>query len=363
MVGKADLAYYGWILALVNPLLVLGCDDGATFRPRNLNFVAQLPVPTAGHANGIVAADLDGDGDIDLAIPGFDSGDVWIHEQAGGALRPGVPIPVGAPVLSIDAADFNEDGRRDLALSLSSTEEVLVLDGRAPHRELARLPLAAFDVRAGDLDGDHHADLVVSRFEPGAIWTLRGDGHGGFREPRLVEAPSGPGNLTIADLDGDGRADVAAACATADRLAIFRGVGDGGLVPLREIATGMWPTCVIAADLDGRPPLELIGATNLGDTLVVAGQPPVETAAGRGPIFVAAADLDGDGRQEIAVTNKWENTVSIYRAGDAGLELALTLPAGDGPTPIAIADLDGDGRLDLAVVNAFANQLVLYLAR
>jgi hypothetical protein len=367
-VGKASSCLYRWVLLLGIGPFGGGCGDGATFQQQSLSFVAQTAIPTGAHPNALVLADLDRDGDLDVIVPGLVSADLWIHENLGGAVQPGRALPLAAGAIAAAAADFDEDGAVDLALSMpgASRVDVLAAGQALVLRPLVELALEVpADVRAGDLDGDGHVDLVVSRYQPGAIWTLRGDGRGGFGPPRLHDAPGGAVALGLGDVDGDGRLDVAAACATADTIAILSGDGAGGLAPARELAVGRWPSFVLPVDLDGAAPVELVATTNLGDTLAVARRAAVvESPAGAGPIAAAAADLDGDGLPEIAVTHKWENTVGLYRAAaGGGLTPVATLPAGDGPTPLALGDIDGDGRLDLVVANGFSNDVVVYLRR
>jgi len=289
-----------------------------------------------------------------------------VHENLGrGVLRARPAVPLAGAPIGAAAGDFDRDGRLDLAVSLPSAGAVDIYlgDGALGFRlgsEVAIDP--PHDVRAGDLDGDGLLDLVVARFEPGGGWTVLGDGRGGFGAPRSFDAPGGTTSLALGDVDGDGKLDVAAACANADQVALFRGDGRGGLTLAQLMPTADWPSSVTIADLDGAPPLDMLAVTNLGDTCLVApgGAAGVEIPVGHGPFAATVADLDLDGRAEVAVTNKFANSISIF---DRDLAPLLELPAGDGPTPIVAADLDGDGFPDLAVANGFSNDVVLYLSR
>jgi hypothetical protein len=77
---------------------------------------------------------------------------------------------------------------------------------------------------------------------------------------------------------------------------------------------------------------------------------------GTQPVSLVAGDFDGDGKTDLAVTNKNDNTVSVFRnTGTPGIiSFAAKTDFGTASTPLAIAtgDFDGDGRTDIATANA-----------
>jgi hypothetical protein len=319
-----------------------------------------VPIPINNHPNSVVISDLDGDGDLDVVTPGVLSDDLLIFENDGrGTLTRGPRLTFPGGAFWALAGDFDEDGRPDLALSVTlNGVHILLGDGRLGFTEATPLPVAVPGyVAAGDLDGDGHTDLVVSVFDPAEVVAFLGDGKGGFTKSAEVPVDDGATNVTIADADADGRADVLVSCSRANRIAVLAGDGAGGLGAPASLVVGDWPTAIRALG-DGR----FVATTNLGNTLAVIDPTQGsdrEIPVGNGPIDAAVADLDGDGVPEIAITDKFDNTLTILK----DLKPVLTLPTGDGPTPIAAGDIDGDGRLDLVVLDGFTNDLVLYLAR
>src|SRR5438067_13146239 len=96
-------------------LLAGACGSGATSRPRDLQFQALPPLATATHPSAIAAVDLDGDGDLDLVVPGVMSSEISIFVNDGGQLHELRRVAVAGGPLSVAAGDFDGDGHPDLA--------------------------------------------------------------------------------------------------------------------------------------------------------------------------------------------------------------------------------------------------------
>lgn len=263
-------------------------------------------------------ADLDGDGDRDLARS---AGVNPVLENSGGgqptlALGGADPV-IRNPTAPAMVADFDGDGDQDLAVvggerGRSGVAVIGINDGRGTFETRQRVPLGAgpgpVDAAQGDLDGDGLPDLVVlERDGPSVLWN---DG-GSVRPGERLTGLEGAWRVVVADIDGDRRADVVAMRLPGpgtDRTArpavvLYRNVGE------RRFST---PTPLL-------PPTGYLSA-------------------------MSVADFDADGRLDVAVTDGEE--VRLYRNRGAGaFESALTL-AGGGEVVTAV-ELDGDGRLDL----------------
>lgn len=75
---------------------------------------------------------------------------------------------------------------------------------------------------------------------------------------------------------------------------------------------------------------------------------------------VAVGDFDHDGRQDVAQTNVFAGTVSVFLGdGAAGFSQPRTYPVGAHPGFIVARDLDLDGNLDLAVANSDSDSLAI----
>ena len=68
--------------------------------------------------------------------------------------------------------------------------------------------------------------------------------------------------------------------------------------------------------------------------------------------FGCRGDLDGDGDDDVAVTNRADDTVSVLLNNGNGTFAGHVLyDVGHGPGDVVIGDLDGDGDADLATAN------------
>ncbi len=325
-------------------------------------------MPTGMHPNSVAVGDFDQDGDADFAVPGLLSNDLTVFENDGQAEFAAATYPLAGGGMAIVAGDVDRDGALDLIVSLPSAARVGILlgNGDMTFRPGVDVELQAPGMIAyADLDGDQIEDLIAVRYEPGEILVARGGGDGTFLAPSQLAAGHGVSFVATGDADGDGDLDVAVTAATDDAVALFYNDA-GALTAGPTAAVGSWPSWVLFTDLDGDPGPELVGCTNLGNTWFTGELQPlalVESPAGAGPIAVQAADLDRDGDTDLAVTQKWDNTLVVLTQ-DAGVFTAeLLLPTGDGPTPLAIADFDRDGRLDILVIDGFSNDAVLYKGR
>ena len=132
----------------------------------------------------------------------------------------------------IAVADFNRDGRLDLAVALSAASSVVVLPGvgHGSFGEATGHPvgIGPEELATADLDGDGDADLVVANRQNATIGVLLNSGGGAFAPMVRHEVSPIPVALALADFDGDGRADIAVLNLGDNTISVLRGTGNGG---------------------------------------------------------------------------------------------------------------------------------------
>ncbi|MEU6477364.1 FG-GAP-like repeat-containing protein [Streptomyces sp. NPDC047017] len=210
--GKPDLATSD--ANTNNVSVVLGHGDG-TF-----GAATQFSLGGGTGPQGIAAADLNGDGHLDLITSNSSSGTLSVLPGDGhGGFGTASSVPAGVTLPSrLKLADVNQDGEPDaVVVAPGSPGRVAVLlgDGAGGFGTASVLTAGTnlSSASVADLNGDGHADLVVSSADSDQVMVLEGDGTGAFGSPLAFGLGGGrnPQATAVADLDGDGRPDVVTA--------------------------------------------------------------------------------------------------------------------------------------------------------
>ncbi|MGH9813006.1 MAG: FG-GAP repeat domain-containing protein [Candidatus Acidiferrales bacterium] len=342
-------------------------------------------------------ADLNRDGKPDLIVANEESGDVTIllATGKGGFKRAqGPPFAAGNFPNDIAVADFNGDGKLDLAFANHEALYLTILlgDGKGDFKPAPGSPLPAemkphvHGVAAADFNGDGAPDLVTESWEIDQIAVFWGDGRGRFDpSPMWLRVGRHPyQRLRSADVNGDGKADILTTNLRGDNLTVLLGNGKGEFqpAPASPFPCGIAPFFVGVGDLNGdaKPDLAVVNAPSIsvgassgsdGMTVLIGdGQgaftisPGSPFPTGSGPTRLALGDLNGDGFADVAVTNLNSDNVSLFFLGPAGrLLYTATVPVGKQPKGIAIADLNRDRKADLAVTLSGENSVLVLFGK
>jgi len=270
--------------------------------------------------------------------------------------------------VSVAVGDFNGDGKLDLAVANISlgnpgpiSVSVLLGNGDGTFQPAVNYSAGSYpsSVTVADFNGDGKLDLAVANNGSNNVSILLGNGDGTFQPAVDYSAGSNPSSVTVADFNGDGKLDLAVANNGSNNVSILLGNGDGTFQPAVEYGAGSNPTSVTVADFNGDGKLDLAVANNGSNNVsILLGngdgtfQPDVNFAAGSGPSSLAVGDFNGDGKLDLAVANNGSNNVSILLAnGDGTFQPAVEYSAGESPSSVVVGDFNGDNKLDVAVAN------------
>src|SRR6266542_3551615 len=352
-------------MAAVLSLLVVA----VTVLPAQAGLQSAADVNLAGGGNPVVAADLNGDGKIDLVTVSPNSVVMVLNNGNGTFGSPQIVASTGNYPVAIAVADLNGDGKPDLVTGnvLDNTVSVSLGNGNGTFQAKADFPTDPFPsgVAIADLNGDHKLDLVTFNAIVPSVSVLLGNGDGTFAArvdyaagstfTDLVHHP-----IAVADVTGDGKLDIVVAAPSLIGVHILPGNGDGTFQPVQLVLTGVQLNSVVVADLNGDGKLDFLGsiqsqnfiAVSLGNgdgTFVTLSQ-VFPTAAQ--PLGLTVADLNGDGKPDVAVATRNGKSLSVLLGdGDGTFEPRTDFASSDNLTWATAADLNGDGRPDIAAAS------------
>ena len=274
---------------------------------------------------------------------------------------------VGKDPIDIVAADFNRDGRADLAVTnfQGDPQSISILRGRAGGSFAAakKIELGPADqphgIAAARLGKGKDPELVVGSLGDDVL-VFKGRKGVGFKQPVRLPVGEWPRRVAVGDFDRDGRRDLAISRQDSDDLAVM--LGEGGLgfgPPTLYGPAGGGP--ILAARLDAGNDLDLLtidydnGGLTLRRGLAGASfSAPVPLLLGEEPVSIAVVDLNRDGRNDIVAGLVGDRPRLLVARGEAGGGFAPTetITVGSGPMfvrDITVTRLNRDRDPDLVI--------------
>ena len=319
-----------------------------------------------------------------------------------------VDFTVGPTPTTIVLADFNADGKLDIAVTdLGSndgdnTQQLSVLLNLTATG--SSTPAFSSDVEygtqvgnylaVGDMNRDGKPDIIANSDGRSLEVVINGNATGAttptFVANSQIAAGTQGGAFVIADFNKDGF----------DDYAVTRPAGSGAAVlinsttegsdtltfqPAVVATTSTLPSALVGADFNGDGEIDL-AAVDTGSigvsisfnqttptaqlaTFTTDSNPSIPINAGASVSGMATADFNGDNKPDLAVVNPAASTVSILlnktvvSSTTSNFATAVPFGVGSGAVGVAAGDIDGDGRADLLVPSATSSNVYVLLNR
>lgn len=338
---------------------------------------------------GTAGPDGADDGGVEGEPPG--SGGTISESCRDGVLDPGEYCQVQPPdepdagidPCSLSVADFDADGRPDLAVPNSNwdntggTSVASVLRGYGngdfaaveSYTAGAWLPVG---LAVGDFDGNGSPDIATANWQSQQAYVLRNSGTGvgsmGFGEATPTNLDGDASSIAAGDINGDGRDDLLVN--TPVGIALLRGGSNGAtLYDTLGVGTGTsMHAQLVDIDEDGK--LDLVSVVADGQDRVVvfhgAGDgsffEQVQWPLAGNPHWVVAGDLNMDDDLDLAIAAYEQNAVTLY-LGNArgGFSSRTDIGVCFGPQSVAIGDMNNDGANDFVVACSESDTVQMWL--
>jgi len=339
----------------------------------DLEFEPHVQYLTGGqNSTGVAAADIDGDGAIDLLFSNRWTHDVTTLMNDGlGEFHFAGAVGVGVTPRYVRAADFNGDDSPDCATPDydGSTVSIVLNDGSGTllfHQGVGVYRPAVLDIVDVDSDGDN--DILVAHWDENSsqpsqamamVTILFNDGSGTFSTGEPATIGIQPRGMDVADFNNDGLPDVIVCNLASSDMDLLINAGDGTFLPTIVLAAPHQPRFVTAGDWndDGAEDLAVVSkSTAIVEFHRNNGSLGFNTtqslATMSNPHSCTNADLDLDGDLDVLVSHVGSSNVSIYlNDGQGTFAPRWNLYSPNGPAEVITADLDADGMPDIVTAN------------
>ena len=377
--GKPDLAYTS---ASTNQVSIALNNTLPTGYPsaRSFTAYADQPAGKGNMADGVVAADFNKDGLLDIAVAYLQDNAVRVMLNNGGGFGAAQTYSVGQQPYYIASGDINGDGYPDLVTANTTTSSktgsisVLLSNGKSGNGTFAAavnyptgwLP---YQLAVGDLNGDGYADVVVAEYGASTAQVFWGSKSGNLTQGPALPTGINPYGVAIGDFAHNGHPDVVVTCYENSQVYVFPNEGNGTFGTPAIYTGGLKPASIVTGDFNRDGKLDMVvGDTTGNDVSFYAGngdgtfQQGVISPSLNFPVGIAAADINGDGILDIVGVAPNGNQITVTLGKGDGtfgtIAQRLQFNAPHQPWAIAVGDFNNDGQPDVVTANTY-NQVNL----
>lgn len=256
--GKLDLIFFSDTYNAA-AAVYLGNGDGTFQNPVWYQTCCNFD----GYTYDLATGDFNGDGRLDLVATSIDNHgnpnfSILLGYGDGTFDSPlvyGLPEPFSSTNPNIAVADFNRNRKPDLAICGPSGVMILLGIGNGAFGPATVLPTPCQYIFEGDFNGDKKIDLAVVGVN-GGIYVMLGNGNGTFQLPLYTSTGASYAGID-ADFNRDGKLDLA--IVVGNSVNVFLGNGDGTFkTPPLVFTVGMVPVGLATLDINGDGNLDLV---------------------------------------------------------------------------------------------------------
>lgn len=292
-----------------------------------------------------------------------------------------VKVPVGTAYGQVAVVNKENNltgyAAQKFSVSFSSKKDITKKDFDPP------ATITSYDissVKSADIDGDGKSDLLI--LSQSAVAVARNIGSQGkiskssFDNLSYIQTGEGPQAITVADVDGDGKPDVMTTYYSFEGIGVSVAINSSspGKIAFAKTVNIPYASALFGpnnykvdvndVDGDGKPELIIANSTLKGISIfkndctpgVVSFTKQYNFEAGRGSSSVNLADLDNDGKPDLVITNKFDNTISVLKnvsprgvLNNASFARYIDFQTATSPLQAIVGDLNADGKPDIVV--------------
>jgi hypothetical protein len=360
--------------------IFLGYGDGT--------FSSQTTFSTGSNSNplSIAVADFNNDSRLDIVLADFWAASIDLFFGYGdGTFSDVITYSTGSSSSSASVAvgDFNNDGRLDVAVANSATDNIGVLFGNGNGTFSSQITFSTgsgskpYALAIGDFNNDNQLDIAIANFGNNNLGVLLGCVNGTFFSQLTYSTGDGsqPFFMAVGEFNNDSRLDIVVANFATDSVGVFLGYVSESFLSAPAYSTGFssQPTSVAVGDFNHDTRLDIVVANNGTDNVMVlfgsgygtfVSQAMYSTGYSSHPCWVAVGDFNNDSRLDIVVANSGTNNVGVFLGNGTGTfssQITYSTGLGSQPYSVAVLDFDNDTRLDIAVANYGTNNVGVLL--